>query len=230
MSKLLKWVLAIFLSCSITRADTILINPYSLYTAPFVYLINENFEGAGTPANWFTSGGSFDYTPALIGTESAYIDASGTSYVTPLNTVFLNNTELWGKFRVKFLAFPAPYSVWTFANAAYDGIGGFVVNTSGNLQIANGNMTATPATNLSIGTEYWVYWYWKKSTSTSTPFNGIAKVGFTTSTEVRPISGTNYAQVINGDAITNMTGFAMINTNGCSAIIDNVQVSDQAFD
>lgn len=127
-------------------------------------LIEEDFEGTGTPNGWTVNAGSpnFDYTTTVIdGSESLYL--SGT---TPRTTVaFTPLDEHWGYFRFRCTAFANTPFLW------YNGSGLFFrcrILTNGKIRIYNGSSElATSGASFSINTTYNLWWRAKKGTGSN---------------------------------------------------------------
>ncbi len=189
-------------------------------------LVDEGFEGVGTPVRWYVSGASFDYATApapLVGTESLRLSTDGQ--YAGINAV-LNHDELWGKFRVNVTTLPSSDFMELLKIqdvSEYTGVLSVYVNASGSIGTNSGTATTDVIT---AGTSYWIYWHYKHVAGSNL---GTQEVAFST-TETRPSSGSKWTgdttHTTGGRAVT----FQFATSMGAAYIVDQVQVSTLPFD
>lgn len=187
------------------------------------FLINQDFEGAGTPSDWYVSGATFDYTAApLIGAESLRI-ATNNHYAGILDGAF-SSGEIYGKFRINVETLPSGSSsqILKVQNGVFSDVISIVVQPSGTLQVTGASATSDTIT---AGTLYWIYWHYKEDPGGST---GIVEAGFTT-TETRPTSGSAWSGITNSSASLNAVTAEIRITNGAIVVIDNFQIAVTNF-
>jgi len=195
------------------------------------YFFEERFEGTGYQNSWTESGTGTkdeDYTTSpLEGSQSLLL--SGTAQ-TPQTTVVLSSdqSELWCFFRLRVDTAPnVTRQIVQYRNssAALVGAVNLVVTTNA-LQARNGAQAGVATVDgLTVGTDYNVWFYWKKGTGA----DGIARVGFSTSgTEVT--SGNAFTQTLVGNSVTDAhdihCGFTS-NTTG-AIVLDKILISTTA--
>jgi hypothetical protein len=194
------------------------------------FIINEDFEGTGTPSGWFRGGAAdFDYTASPLAGSQSLRNATGSDYAVYLSGGVLNEAEVWGKLLFKPEALPSTFSqIFAVNDGSFNTVFQMVMNSSGTMTVADNGAGVFQATSdaMSAGTLYRLYWHYKKGTGS----NGIAEGGFAT-TDVRPTSGNKYAggatavPTANAEEVAPMTA-----GNGAIWVFDNVQVSTTAFD
>ncbi len=194
-----------------------------------IFFVTEDFEDALT-AEWFVGGsGNMDYTPALIGGESAHLDASGSQYLVLLADGILNHAEVFGKVLFKVVTLPSTFSQFVqHYDDAFNKQFEVVILSSGAVQVSDNGVGVFTSTSdvISVGTTYRLYWHYKKSTGSN---NGICEVGFST-TDVRPTSGTKFAGGNTGQTTQNAQSLNFQSINGMEVIFDEIQLSTEAFD
>ena len=97
--------------------------------------INETFEGAGTPSNWFKNGSAnFDYTTSPLDGAQSLRCNSATSDSAGYNPgASLNNGEIWGKLLVRIDTLPsAAAKLITAGDSGYGGLVGYYLNSWNN--------------------------------------------------------------------------------------------------
>ena len=207
----------------------LIINPYAFGGgggggSP-TFVINEGFEGAGTPAGWFNSGADFDYTTSpLVGTQSVRAASNGV-YCLYLSGGALNHPEIWGKMKVRVDSLPSTFSqIFKVTDGAGTVGAELVLLSTGVLDFGSG-ITATTADGMAAATDYWVYFRYTKGTGS----NSICSIGFS-ATETRPTSGTKFATTSGSfGAVNAETSFFTV-SNGAVVVFDNLQISTTAFD
>jgi hypothetical protein len=192
---------------------------------PATYLVEENFEGAGAPTGW-TSSGTVNWTNQAVvlqGTQSLKIDASvGDGFA--FYQSFASTDEIWAYIMFRTASLPANNRV----------IMELREGTSTRLELyiaANGKLTLThgaASSGLTSGgmttnvlTHIWTYY--KKGTGA----NGLASVEWATD-GIRLGSGANYTNMVNGAATTGITTFRVkSDTDGARVeYFDRVLVDD----
>ncbi len=184
-------------------------------------LVNEGFEGAGTPAFWYNGGADPDYTAtALAGSQSLHID--GVEYLVITSGGLLNHSEVYGKFKFRPVTLPTPSGLsFSLLDVDFNYLHQLVIWADGTIG-CGGNVTTAAMT---AGQDYWIYFRYKAGTGS----NAIQSAGFS-ATEVRPTSGANFCGITNGTQTTNVTQFQPISSNGGVYILDSVQIDTTTFD
>lgn len=194
--------------------------------AAITYLINQDFEGVGTPSGWFSGGaGSVNFNSIispLAGLQSLRIDATAGTGAAGVNVA---GSELFGKFLFRpatiTASFTRMYDIADVSNL----VATLYILSNGTIEIhdPSGLADVTTAGSLTAGTTYRIYWHYKKGTGA----NGIVEVGFAT-TDVRPSSGPNFAAYTTGTATTDVSEMQCVLDNTL-ADYDNVQIASTSF-
>ena len=186
------------------------------------FIIDEDFEGTGTPSSWYVSGADFDYAAAaLIGSQSARLSANA-QYIGISDGGVLNHVELYGKFRFKPETLPTGSfcKIMELQNSSFVAVMTIVIQPSGALECGG-----TPTSDtMTAGTSYWIYWHYLKGTGS----NAVTECGFS-STETRPTSGTKYSGITNANSTTNATQTQTYISSGAVLVQDQFQISTTAF-
>jgi hypothetical protein len=189
---------------------------------PPSYLVEENFEGTGTPSGWTPIGTvDFDYTTTVLqGAQSCYLD--GTSgWAAILLPGISAQSECWVYFLLQTAALPlAERRIFRMRDV--DGnVELFAVNllADGTLKILqSGANGVTTVGSITTATKHHIWVYYKKGTGS----DGVASVGFST-TGTRPTSGNNFAQLTNGTSVLNATTLWLeTETSGLATVVDRV--------
>ena len=187
------------------------------------YIINEDFEGSGTPGNWYRGGSAnFDYSAVpLAGLQSLRCDSSKGDYALYQPGGALNNSEIWFNLLFKVEG-PLPPSfkplVW------FDGYNVYLL-PDGTLQVSdNGkHILTTTVDGLSAGTVYNIWGHYRKGTGS----NAVCEVSFDIVGHPRPNSGNKWAGGTTGDGTANATSLILWYPSGSGVgVFDNVQVSN----
>jgi hypothetical protein len=193
------------------------------------FIINEDFEGTGTPSGWFRGGAAdFDYTASPLAGSQSLRNATGSDYAVYLSGGALNEAEIWGKLLFKPEALPSTFSQCFLLNdGSFNTIFQMVLNASGTLTVADNGAGVFQITTdaMSAGTLYRLYFHYKKGTGS----NGIAEGGFAT-TDVRPTSGTKYAGGTTGTPTANAQEVGCTQaSNSATWVFDNLQIATTTF-
>lgn len=188
------------------------------------YLIDEDFEGTGTPSGWFL-GGSADYdysaTP-LSGAQSLRAPASTDYGFSPSLTPDL--TTVWGKVEFKAETLPASFSeVITVIDTGFNDNCEIYVNSSGTVTISTGSIFETTVSAMSAGTKYYIWFQFTR--------NGAADVWFNSS-DTRPSSvGNNHAGAGAGASnVGDIDSFRLGNASGSQPVVfDNFKIAATEF-
>lgn len=188
-------------------------------------LVDENFEGTGTPSGWFSGSADFDYSAAaLAGSQSLRVSGSQTPGV--LDGGALNHGELWGKFLYNPEALPTSFTrIANLRDSGFNYLLEIYILSTGILRLSSGGTIFTDTADaVSAGSTYRVYWRYKKGTGA----NQIAELGFAI-TDARPTTGNKFAGGSNGTGTANGTQLFFESLNSSIHVIDNVQVAATTF-
>ena len=191
------------------------------------YLVEENFEGAGTPASWTTTGtqqsANFDdTTPAAAqGSESVFLFADTSADTTMVTPTFAATTDLHFFFRLYVTALPLTGRNLVQLRSTTTVRETFLLASTGALQITGGSATVGV---LSTATWYYIWGGYNASTGDSY---------FTFSTDgIKPSSGNDYttaaqAGTADVDNIRIQSDFSA--TAGPDINVDRVLVDDASI-
>ena len=148
------------------------------------YLVDEDFEGTGTPTGWTgTATINYDYTPAIHGTESAKITDTGTTYVTTPD--FAAQSDVWVFGAFNYSAVTADAIILYLRNAT-SGNAGYLSIRQSDMKIRFYHGTTSPSvgtTTISTGTTYYYWIHYIKGTGS----DGVSQIYLSTTT-TRPSS------------------------------------------
>jgi len=171
------------------------------------YLVNQTFEtpttGYDHGETWTQSGGATitpDYSGLVLqGTQSLRFVYTGSGAVAQTQTSFAAQDEIWVYFMVRFPNL-------TDHNPAYLGwleIPGTTIamtlNNTFTVSISGG-VTSTTVATMTSNTTYHVWAHYRKGSGT----DQVQDIAFST-TGIKPLSGNNFAQSINGNRTTQIT-------------------------
>lgn len=162
----------------------------------FVYLINQDFEGPGTPAGWSTTGSGsadFDSTASpLQGAQSLRLDGDPDSIAA---IVTVSEAEIFWKFQYRTGTLPAtPTDIPLIYDVSFNEIAKISFHSTGQLIAEGGGIFEITTDAMSAGTKYWIWGHYKKGTGA----NAVLECGFSAADDGRPTSGTKYAGNTNG--------------------------------
>ena len=194
------------------------------------YLLNENFEGTGTPSGWTVSSGAkvdFDYatSPApLSGAQSLQVQSTD-NYA---RFDFTAQSEVWGKFiwrspstlgTDKIMAFRDSSGAEIF-KAQITGVGTYY------FQAVCGTGTADTAAAISTDTTYYVWVYYKSGSGANAGY----RIWFST-TDSKPADGsTSSAGDTNGSRTTNAERIYLTSANlSNNYLFDDAKVAASAI-
>ncbi len=184
------------------------------------YLINEGFEGAGTPVSWF-AGGSADFdsvTAPLAGSQSMRLNVTEFT-LTPT----INEAEIWVKFRFRMSALPSPAaSVLVFRDSGFNVEMELGVNTDGTLQLGS-TAVSVPVTvdGLSAGTSYDIEVHY----ITGTGITSVMSVGFVAAGGSIPTTGNKFTSCSDGFGNANIDHVLILDANCTDTDYDTFQIS-----
>ncbi len=201
--------------------------------APVAYLINEDFEGTGTPSGW--SGNpqaDFDYSAdPLAGLQSLSLDSTVDVALAFYPTGgSINNSELWVKFMLKVTNQLGGYeALFRLGDSAHTEIARIQITPSmvlGAYDPQTGALDVTTVNALSLDTIYDVWVHYKKGSGS----NGVLECSFATDGSARPNSGDNWCGGTNLSSTANAAEFffkasGTVPFNGIY-VVDNVQIAD----
>lgn len=200
--------------------------------APSVtYLINEDFEGTGTPSGWTMEGGTivnYDYTSTVLaGSQSFFLDYATGGDLSAITPSFTGAGDIYIGFMLRASAMPsaADAEFIYIRNAADANQGFFKVGSDGHITVSlpgvGGESSGAGIVSTS-GTTYIKIRYQKGTGS-----NGII-TGYTSSNGT---SWTQSAQLTGGTGTTNITYIRLIVPFGDPQawIIDNFKVATSDF-
>jgi hypothetical protein len=184
------------------------------------FLINENFEGTGTPSGWNNSAGTPDYdysVSPLYGLQSLLCNSSAQSR----NGTSLNDAEVWLKcsFRLDG-TMPGFNYLLRFLNSSdiemLD-----IAFLSGPLYVFDGVSGGTGQTvdSVTSGTVYDLWVHYKKGTGA----DAILEASFDVTGNPRPNTGNKYVVVANGAGTANAVKLDLFGS-ATDVVFDNVQV------
>jgi hypothetical protein len=160
-------------------------------------LLDEGFEGLGTPSVGWTETGTVDWdyaTSPLEGAQSLNIrrDLNG-AYGVYYSGFSVN--EAWGHFLVRVKSMPGTYDyLFDSLDNNFNYPLRIRINASGTLTINGfGYSNQTTVDAMSTDTTYHVWWHYKKGTGS----NSIVSAAFST-TSTRPSSGNKFVGITNG--------------------------------
>lgn len=197
-------------------------------------LIDENFEGTGTPSPWTVAAPAaspnFDNASSpLSGSQDMKADVTVDvgAYAT-----FAASSELWAQFEITHNTVPgSSVPVFWFTDTAVTSYLEVVMDTAGGLFIApsSGSNSGTTVDAVATGVQRWIFFHYKKGTGA----NALYDVEFSTSS-TRTGSGNKFVGVSNGAVAADMTRFYFYTTGanwpGASTWqVDNVKISNTGW-
>jgi hypothetical protein len=191
-------------------------------------LVNETFEGTGTPSGWSGTGSAdFDYTTSpLAGSQSLRCPASSAGIYNSGGV--LSNTELWGQILYRIDSMPTSAEIILDMRQAFVAFAiDIYLATDGTLIVNDGASTfVQTVSGMSVGTIYNIWWHYKKGTGA----NSVIETSWDVAGNPRPNSGNKFASssTAGGTATVDQAGFGWSTGGGTDAvsIIDNVQIAD----
>lgn len=185
------------------------------------FLINETFEGTGTPTDWFTGGADFDSTTSpLAGAQSARAD-TGEIIKAPS----MNEGTYYGKFLFRTNGFTDVSNIME-VNDGSSSIFRILIETDGTVTIDTMvGPTATTVATMAANTLYYVWFLYQKGSGS----NGVYRVWFNT-VNTKPADGSNNSA--GGTDMTHTTNFVdwYMSLGGSATIdFDNVQGATTAI-
>lgn len=192
-----------------------------------VLLIDENFEGTGTPSGWATVGSpGFDNTSSpLSGAQDLKMDGAANN---DANYVFTDAGEFWVALELKFSSVPAvsiTSPIQVYNSPSFSDFCAIFIDTLGKLAVSDGTTSSTTTDTMSSGTKYYVWFHMLKGTGSNATIEGE----FST-TNTRTGTGTKYAIVTAGNINVDLNYFLLRRThaewgNAVTFQVDNVRLS-----
>lgn len=189
-------------------------------------LINEDFEGVGTPSGWGVVGTpSFDNVASpLSGVQDLIQNATANS---DANYVFTDAAEIWIAFELSYNTLPTASSliIALYDSPGFTKAGAIIFDVNGKLSASDGTATSTTTDIMATGTKYYIWLHVLKGTGA----NAVIEVEFST-TNTRTGAGNKYAVVTTGNVDVNLNYFLIRRiqtdwTNTRTFHIDNVRLS-----
>jgi hypothetical protein len=177
------------------------------------YLINEGFEGTGTPTapvTWDVGGSpNYDYTTSPILGAQSLTEVSGDDTFVEFGTT---PSTVEARFAFRFSALPSAnagiFSLYA-ASPTFNNVAQIGITSTGQLVAWSGHSVTqlTPSVStMSPGTNYVI---WVRSVK-GTGADQILTAGFDlASSGVRPTSGNNFISTSTGDSVENVVGVEM---------------------
>lgn len=199
MRRLLPFILLLALCCSSEGQITqwyAAVAKKKVAAPACTFIINEGFEGVGTPSGWGGSANFNSVVSPLVGLQSCRMTGTEEAY-TPTNS----ETEIYLKFRFRVSNLPAsPDNICTIRAAGETPILYFYLRDTGALQVFDGSgAVGITSSTITGGVAYDVEIHYKVGTGS----NNIGSVGFVTAGGSIPVSGPAFAGFTNGVATTN---------------------------
>jgi len=191
------------------------------------YLLQENFEGSGTPIGWNSLTGSVNYdysTGALEGSESMLQDASGGS--TGITTVAVeNSSEMWGHFvfetqRPSGSSATLSYLMYV-RNSSNGTLMMMYIKNTDKLTIYDTGDRDQGTITISANTPYYVWWHYKAGSGA----NAVYETWVST-TPTKP--GSTDASYSSGASAGDVDNLRITVNSGTNNIVkyDNVIISN----
>jgi hypothetical protein len=206
--------------------NIIYIRRKQIISAGIVYLLSENFEGTGYENVGWTETGTpdEDYTATVLeGSQSLFLDASGSANQHANSPTVADQTEIW----VYFLFRPVTFVSAGNANVIEirnntTTLFTMQVSSTGTLRLA-GSVNSLPTVGtMSVGTTYHVWLRYVVGTGANAIYSG----GFSTD-GIRPISGNNFTQATTGTETNTANNVRLLATgsNLTQWIFDKIRIS-----
>lgn len=218
-----------WLCCVSVMADTVIVvgRPLAGGGGGPSYLLEENFDGAGTPSGWTTATGTpnYDYTTTILqGTQSLALDGTSAD-AGAISPSFTAPSTIYGYCLFRFSAIPSSSREFMRLRNSTTVVARVFITSSGNLQFRHGATTYSTVSTMSINTTYHI-WY---DYAAGSGANGVSSIGFSTD-GTRPTSGNAFASnsagagTLNIDNLSPFTDFA--SANGYLGIFDRILADD----
>lgn len=192
--------------------------------AGVTYLLEEDFEGTGTPSGWSGVGTyGFDYTtsPApLVGTESAYISSN---FGRVQYAGYGDHTDIWafGVFSLTSISGEAKI-LWMYDPANTTNLDCYVALTStGAIRVQHGSSSILSGTGLFTDSDVIAVWaHYVLSTGSG---NGVVEGYLANGSQTKP--GSPQASLSTGTQTSNMGSLRIERGTGGVLIVDKVRIS-----
>ena len=192
------------------------------------YLLEERFEGTGTPSGWTTSGTgtvNYDYasTPApLAGSESMQLNRSSGTYQV-ISPSFTAQDDIWVFFRCSPEGNDSSSGTFTFSQMADVALR---VNGSHEIILVHGTVEATSSGVTATQDAHFRIWMHLVTDPVGGGADGVATVYISSSSDTRPVSPVISLTSGNGSTqFSNWTGQASTSTHLNPWVFDDVVVS-----
>lgn len=192
------------------------------------YLINEDFEGTGTPIGWFRGGSAnFDYSASpLAGSQSLLLDSATADYAVITNGGVINHAELWFKVLFRCNSISSDQHLFNLQDAGFNDLYSIILKSSDKTLIVEdtgAGVFANTVDALTVGTIYNIWGHYKKGSGA----NGTCEASFDVAGNPRPNSGNKFAGGNTSVETANATAFRIVSgalgTGQC--VYDNVQIA-----
>lgn len=179
------------------------------------YLIQEDCEGTGTPANWFNfNTPNWDYSASpLAGLQSFQTTNSSSS----TNIMASTYSTLFGFLLLKVTASGTDQDFFRLKTSTGAVVGRMSLRSAVQFRISHGGTTST-ITALTLDQLYYIWWDWTISTGGN---NGVMHMYISTTT-TKPAATLT---ITNGDATTDVGQIMLSGATGNGFIADNIYVS-----
>ncbi len=172
------------------------------------FIINENFEGTGTPSGWFLGGSSdFDSTSSpMNGAQDTRCPAS--SYVATPGSLALS--EVYVKYKYRFAALPAGnVTIASIVDTNVDVGLEVLLKPDGTVICNNPFQFFTTVSAMSANTTYDIWLHYKPSATV-----GAASFAFATAGSSEPVSGNAFAGGTGNTFYTNLIDIIKLSSSG----------------
>lgn len=214
----------ILVSVSLAIANPLVFLSGNPPAASITYLIDEAFEGTGTPSGWTTTGTvNYDATSLMLGAQHMFLgsaSAGGAFTISPAGSPM----ELYFVYRTLDATPGASMQICELTDSG-DADGAEIWLTTGGLiriqDTGDGTSSSNTVTALADSTNYH---FWVRVTSGSGT-NAVYTVAFSTD-GIRPTSGNAFQQKTNGTLTTDVSrGFLGRPSQNIQARYDHVLVA-----
>lgn len=194
-----------------------------LYSGVVGSLVNETFEGTGTPTGWFKGGSAdFDSTASpLQGAQSLRLNTSA-DYA---NTPSIAEDEIWGRFLYRPSSVTDTVNTLILDDAGFTQMMGISLYTDGTLIALDNGVGVFDFTTdaMSANTTYYVWFHYKKGSGA----NAVIDVMFDTTCTTRPSVGSSKWAGGTTGVSTSDIEFAQFSSTGSIVYdYDDLQISN----
>lgn len=191
------------------------------------FIIDEDFEGTGTPPGWWAGGSDYGATTSPISGAKSGRPVSG-SQILINEASYLEHTELWFKWRMRYDAAPATFQhMMQCGNDNFQTQAGLTMNANGTItaQDSGVGIFITTVAAMTVGQTYYCWFYRKANTGGN---NGIVNFGFSLA-DVKPTSGDNFVGASTGVTVDPIYTASWSAGNSFLQTVDEVQIAAEEF-